>query len=343
MVAEKVFIDKMPMSWYEFLNANQLKEGDTIKILSKEYVLRKGILRQKDIYSDAQNQTKNTFGFKWSKRDTYELKNVQDNAKVWLIERYLDGKPEKLNDYLHQGSRVLDAGCGSGYSSIPLFEQYFNKINYLGVDISNAIDVAAERFRERGLRGEFIQADLLKLPFAKPAFDMIFSEGVLHHTDSTENALKYLSTLLLPQGRFLFYVYRKKGPVREFADDYIRNYLKDMDDQQAWDALLPLTKLGKALGELNIKIDVPEDIPCLGIPAGGIDLQRFFYWHMFKAFYKPDWSIDEMNHVNFDWYRPLNCHRHTPEEIRQWCGEAGLTIEHMNVQEAGITVVARRK
>ena len=47
-----------------------------------------------------------------------------------------------------------------------------------------------------------------------------------------------------------------------------------------------------------------------------------------------------MNHVNFDWFRPLNCHRHTVEEVEKWCKDTSLTIEHMDVQESGITVVA---
>ena len=50
-----------------------------------------------------------------------------------------------------------------------------------------------------------------------------------------------------------------------------------------------------------------------------------------------------MHQINIDWFRPLNCRRHTPEEITRWCEEAGLEIEHINLQEAGITVVARRK
>jgi hypothetical protein len=171
---------------------------------------------------------------------------------------------------------------------------------------------------------------------------LIFSEGALHHTSSTEKTLKYLSKLLLPGGIFLFYVYRKKGPIREFVDDYIRNYLKDFSDEEAWQKLIPLTKLGKSLGELNIEVNVPEDIPYLGIKSGKMDVQRLFYWCIFKAFYKPDFTLDEMNHINFDWYRPLNCQRHTPEEIRQWCKEAGLIIERINIEEAGITCVAKK-
>src|SRR5262249_13386977 len=130
--------------------------------------------------------------------------------------------------------------------------------------------------------------------------------------------------------------------IREFTDDFIREQLRNLDDPQAWKALEPLTRLGVALGELNATIDVPEAIPFLGIPKGKVDLQRFFYWNICKLYYRPDFSLEEMNHINFDWFRPMNCHRHTPDEVRRWCAEAGLEIERMTVEEAGITVVARK-
>lgn len=328
------------MFWAEMLGYNKSEDGSVFTIGGKEYLLMEGMLRQKDIYSDMQQQTKDTFGFKWEKRDTYESDLVKENARNWLKDRYLGGDISLLKKWLPDGAKLLDAGCGAGFSALLIFQDYLNNISYLGADISSAVEVASKRFAEANAKGEFIQASLAELPFSNPVFDVIFSEGVLHHTDSTEKSLKYLSGLLVEGGRFLFYVYKKKGPVREFTDDYIRNQLLPMNDEQAWNALMPLTKLGKLLGELNIQIDVPEEIACLEIPAGPVDLQRFFYWHIFKAYYRPDWTLDEMNHVNFDWYRPINCQRHTPDEIKQWCCEAGLEIERMDVQEAGITVVA---
>jgi SAM-dependent methyltransferase len=204
------------------------------------------------------------------------------------------------------------------------------------------VDVARVRFNENTLPAEFIQADIGNLPFTQPVFDLIFSEGVLHHTDSTEKSLKELAALINPGGYFLFYVYRKKAPIREFCDDYIREKLTALTDEEAWKALIPLSKLGQSLGELDVTITVPEDVPILEIPAGTYDLQRFFYWYVFKAFYRKEYSLDEINHINFDWYRPSNCHRHTEREIQQWCLEAGLHIEVMNVEEAGITVVAQK-
>ena len=330
------------MYWYKYLSANNLNEGESIDLLSSKYILKNNILRQNEVYSKQQNQTKEAFGFKWNKRETYESNTIHVNSQRWLKERYLRSEEdaELLKKWLPDGAKFLDVGCGSGFSAMLLFEKFINKINYLGVDISSAVDIAVKRFNENNIRGEFLQADILKLPFSGPTFDVIFSEGVLHHTDSTEKALKYLATLLIPGGRFMFYVYLKKGPIREYSDDFIRNHLSNMDDKQAWEALIPLTKLGKILGDLRLKVDIPEEIPFLGIPAGSIDLQRLFYWYVLKAYYKPEWTHDEMNHVNYDWYRPTNCYRHTPGEIRKWCNEAKLKIEHMDIQDSGITVVA---
>jgi arsenite methyltransferase len=292
-------------------------------------------------YSEAQRQTGNAFGFQWSKRQTYESEAMRAFGRQWLFERYCDNRPELLREWLAGGRKIiLDAGCGSGYSAMLFFGDHLREHDYLGVDISSAVEVAKTRFQEAGYPGDFLRMSLLELPLPDESVDMIFSEGVLHHTDSTEQSLKSLAPKLKKGGRFLFYVYAKKAVIREFTDDYIRAQLQPLNDEEAWKALEPLTKLGIVLGKLNIDVEVPEDIPFLGIRRGKMDLQRFFYWNICKLYYRPEFTLDEMNHMNFDWFRPLNCHRHTPEEIKQWCREAEMSIGHMNVQEAGITVVA---
>ncbi|MBI5403568.1 MAG: class I SAM-dependent methyltransferase [Ignavibacteriae bacterium] len=299
---------------------------------------------QKAGYSDNQEQTKNTFGFKWAIRDSYDSDAAKKRVKDWLIERYCDNKEEAVKDWLVGGDKIiLDAGCGSGLSALLLFGKELNYNNYLGVDISDSVGVAEERFKEEGIKGEFLQASILDLPFADETVDIIFSEGVLHHTDSTEDALIYLSRKLKKGGIFMFYVYAKKSVIREFTDDYIREKLSTMTDEEAWEALKPLTKLGQEMGRLNVKLNVPDDIPFLGIKRGEVDLQRFIYWNIFKAYYRPEYTLDEMNHLNFDWFRPLNCRRHTEDEIREYCRKANLEIELFNKQEAGFTVIARKK
>jgi len=304
---------------------------------------RKEALSVKDC-SPEQIQTAECFGYKWSKRDTYESESMKNLSKNWLIERYCGGDIDKLAGWLEGERRIiLDAGCGSGYSAILFLGDHLKNHDYLGVDISSAVNVAQCRFEEKGYPGDFMQMNLMDLPVPDGSLDLIFSEGVLHHTDSVAESIKYLAEKLKDGGRFLFYVYGKKSIVREFTDDFIRKRIQDLDDEQAWEALIPLTKLGNVLGNTKIEIEIPENIPLLDIEKGKIDLQRFFYWHICKLFYSSDLTLEEMNHINFDWFRPLNCHRHTPEEIKDFCANAELTIEHMDVQKSGITVVALKR
>ncbi len=147
-------------------------------------------------------------------------------------------------------------------------------------------------------------------------FDTILSQGVSHHTDSTSKSIFKLSQHLKKDGFFLFYVYKKKAIMREFSDDYIRNYLKNYSSKQAWELLKPLTKFGKQLGNLNINLNIKDDIKVLGIPKGKINLQRLIYYYFFKCYYKESLTLEQMNLINFDWFAPKNCHRHTQSEIK---------------------------
>jgi len=311
---------------------------------SKELGTNADNVQENGRLSSEQAQTAKCFDFKWRRRHSYESAQMQAISKKWLTERYCAGDPSKLNEWLGDGRKIiLDVGCGSGYSAILFFREYLKEHNYLGIDISSVVNVAKTRFEEQGYSGNFLQAVLMNLPIPENYADMIFSEGVLHHTDSVEKSIKYLTAKLKKGGWILFYVYSKKAVIREFTDDFIRDYLKDLRDEEAWETLKPLTNLGITLGKLNVEIDVPEDIPFLGIKKGKIDIQRFFHWNICKLFYSPDLTLEEINHINFDWFRPLNCHRHTPEEVISFCDDAGLRIERLNIQDPGITVVALKQ
>ena len=191
-------------------------EGVEFDCAGGRFIRRGGIVRSVELVSAAQAQTREAFGFKWARRDTFESEASLGAMREWATGRYgariadgswLDGRaPMPV---------VLDAGCGAAMTALVLFEKMLDRIRYVGVDISEAVDVAAQRFSERGVQAAFIQADLCQLPFVPGSVDAVFSEGVLHHTDSTELAIKRLAPLLRAGGLFMFYVYRRKGPVRE--------------------------------------------------------------------------------------------------------------------------------
>jgi arsenite methyltransferase len=288
-----------------------------------------------------QRQTGSSFGYKWTKRDSFGSEGMKAELHRWLVARYGFADAAEMRAFFAGRRRTLDAGCGAGFATSAWMTDGWdgNGAEWVGADISAAIDVARDRLGRFG-GTHFVQADVLQLPFRPGSFDTIVSEGVLHHTPSTERAMKSLVPLLAPGGELMFYVYRRKSPIREFTDDYVRERIADLSPEEAWKALRPLTRLGQALAELEVEVDVPEDVPLLGIEAGRYDVQRLIYWHVAKLFWNSQMTFEENNHLNFDWYAPRYAHRQSEEEVRGWCADEGLEITHFDVDRAGFTVRA---
>lgn len=332
-----------PDWFWPLVGSATVNEGERFDCRGAKLVMADGLLRDEECHDVGQTQTRETFSYKWQREDSYGSSAMVEFSRQWLEGRYsalwghqaadLGGEYRPL---------MLDAGCGSAYSAGILLETRFPKLRYVGADISRAADLAARSFAEKGIDGAIVQADLMRLPFADGAFDIVFSEGVLRHTPSTRAALAVVAKKARKGGAVAFYIYRKKSPVREFTDDYIRDLVTGIPPGRAWELLEPLTRLGIALGELNAEIDIPEEIGLLGIPAGRTNVQRLFYWHVCKLFYRPDMTLNEMNHINFDWFTPTYAYRQSVEEVQQWCREIGLDIVDLRAEEAGITVVATR-
>jgi SAM-dependent methyltransferase len=303
------------------------------------YAIRDGIPRLVGPIDPNQQQTSESFDYKWRRRDTYESDSLADVARAWFLQRYGFDSVEAMRAHFATG-RFLDAGCGSGFSAGLWTRGWADSPEYWAVDISAAIDVAQDRLSHLD-RAEFVQADVLQLPFADETFDAAIAEGVLHHTPSTREALASMTRVVRRGGEVCFYVYRRKAPAREFTDDHVRGLISGLPPDEAWEQLRPLTELGRVLAELHAEVDVP-DIPVLGIRAGRYDVQRLIYWNFAKLFWNENVSFDENLHVNFDWYHPRYAHRQSEDEIREWCRELDLKVDHFNADDAGYTVRAVR-
>jgi len=323
-------------------NGDRVVSGNLVAADGHTYPVIDGIPRFVRTDDEGQIQTADSFGYKWGKVESYDDGPMAVSSRAWQLERYGFESATDVRDAFAKHELVLDAGCGSAFSSSLWLDEGWTG-EWIGADISAAIDVAQKRIGH--IRGtHFVQADVLDLPFADGTFGAVFTEGVLHHTPSTERAFHSVARLLRPGGELFAYIYRKKAPVREFTDDYVRSLVAPMSPDEAWEALRPLTRLGQALAELNVEIDVPEDVPLLGIEAGRQDVQRLIYWNFAKLFWNPAWSFEENLHINFDWYHPTYAHRHTEEEIRGWCEAAGLDVIRLHDQEpAAWTIRARRR
>jgi SAM-dependent methyltransferase len=289
------------------------------------------------------SNTKKTFQDKWENnaRSFFaETLNEQSEICRWILQRNGFSDGQALREYLLDKRRILDAGCGNGRVTALLREHSAPERTEIV-----AIDVAAAHIAEQNLRPyeriTCLQRDLLNDLTDLGNFDFIYCQEVLHHTLDPRQAFLNLCGRLLPEGEIAIYVYKKKAPVREFVDDYVRERLSMLSYPEAMASCRQITELGKKLSELKVTIDIPR-IDILEIEAGEYDLQRFIYHFFAKCYWNPELSYHDNTVVNYDWYHPQECSRHELQEVRSWFEDAELQILHEYVDFYGITLRGRR-
>jgi SAM-dependent methyltransferase len=254
----------------------------------------------------------------------------------WILNRNGFKSVIEFSAYLRGKKRILDAGCGNGrVSALLRIHSSPEQTEIVGIDLV-ACEIARKNL-EQYKNVTFIEKDLLGDLTDLGQFDFIYCQEVLHHTTDPKKAFQNLGGLLVPHGEIAIYVYKKKAPVREFVDDYVREKISNLSYEEAMTTCEQLTELGKVLSEYQIKIRVPQ-VDILEIKAGEYDLQRFLYHFFVKCFWNPEFSLNDNVVINYDWYHPQLCSRHTVEEIREWFHSARLKITYEFVDFYGITM-----
>jgi SAM-dependent methyltransferase len=317
-----------------------LGDGALVAPAGGSYPIRDGIPRLSDPDASGQNDTFDTFSWKWTHVSPEEVDQRVEAQHAWYDERYgLDGD-DGLAALLADRGRILEAGTGLG-GDAARFARLAPHAEVVAIDLSKAIEVAAGRFGGPD-NLHYLQADIMHLPFAPATFDFISAEQVIHHTPDAKRAFAELAARLAPGGLFAAYLYRVKAPLRELADDWIRERATVMEPDDAMELGRDLAELGRELQRVGGTVKLERGVPLLGIEAGEHNVQRLVYWTLLKCFWNDDFSPNLNALVNYDWYAPQHASRHTPDEVRGWCTAAGLDVERMDVSDAAISVLARR-
>ena len=293
--------------------------------------------------SRAVQTTIDSFAFKWAVDPRKVFEERSRVGTFWFYDRFKSSLPRGETDFrdmLAPKGRLLDVGCGLGNMTLEM-ARLAPQAQVWGVDLTPVAPLFTK------LHGNIpnvrlVQGDIRNLPIAG-TFDLILADGVLHHTTDTRTSLLGLAGRLNPGGDFLFYVYKRKAPVREFTDDWLREHTTQMVPEECMEFCRALTDLGRQLRAAQITLRFEKPIPLLGIQAGEIDLQRWVYWHLLKCFW--DDGGNELAAVveNFDWYHPPIAHRHTLEEVQEWLEEAGLKVIQLVAADSGISVWGHRE
>ena len=290
------------------------------------------VQKKTDSSESNQQQTRDIFSDKWVEADEYKnIDKLYEFQYDWFLSLYGFESQEKLAAYLSDKKTIIDTGCGLGYKAA-LFAKLAPHAIVLGVDISDAIDVAAKNFRQYP-NLFFFRGDIANTGLKDGVIDFTVCDQVIMHTEVPEDTFRHLSNITSPGGEFACYVYSKKALPRELVDDYFRKATHTISKEEMWKFSEQLTELGKRLSDLKVSFESP-DIPLLGIKGGTYDIQRFIYWNFIKCFWKEEWGFDLSKSTNFDWYAPSNAKRFSKQEFLDMVHENRLQVSYLHEEEA---------
>ena len=285
-------------------------------------------------------KTETAFSSKWKNfNKSYHNKRWYDKQRKWFLDRFGWITVSKFLKFLNKCEYILDAGTGVG-NSAHWFSANKNALVF-AIDASESVIFANKKYGKIS-NIHFLQAYIRQLTFKKNFFNFICSDQVLHHTKDTKTSFINLTKHLKKNGLISIYVYKKKGPIREFSDDYIREIMVNKSAKDCLKFSKSMAILGRSLSKLNKKITIPENIPILKIKSGTYDLQRFIYWNFLKCWWSDKVPFDQSIATNFDWYFPKYAYRHTPNDVKNWFKEQKFKITHYNEIESGINVSGKK-
>lgn len=129
----------------------------------------------------------------------------------WLVEKARKGVFAKLlDDQIPPGARILECGCGTGQMSN--FLSVASRTVF-GSDMSLHSLMLGQAFKEKNdLRTvHFLQMNLFRPCFKPGTFDLVFCNGVLHHTSDPFLGFESITRLVRPKGYVMIGLYHRYG------------------------------------------------------------------------------------------------------------------------------------
>lgn len=127
---------------------------------------------------------------------------IQKTIEFRLFHRFLEKHKINLN-----GGVILDAGCGSGYST-KLIEAKYSPEELVAFDI---MPEQIELAKKRCLQASFFVGDVTDIDSPSNKYDAVFAFGILHHVPQWKRGLREIYRVLKPNGVLLIEEINRRG------------------------------------------------------------------------------------------------------------------------------------
>jgi glycosyltransferase involved in cell wall biosynthesis/ubiquinone/menaquinone biosynthesis C-methylase UbiE len=171
---------------------------------------RKKIAGSDKFKEEAQNQWNNDpCGSHYATKNTLHTLDWYLEVEAYRYGVYAPWMPEVMEFKKHSGKKLLEIGAGLG-TDLAQFAGHGSIVTDLDLSAGH-LELARENFRLRGLTATFLHYDAEKLPFDDNSFDIVYSNGVIHHIPDTRQVIREIYRVLKPGGRAIIMVYAQNS------------------------------------------------------------------------------------------------------------------------------------
>lgn len=243
---------------------------------------------------------------------TFTQEQLEDlNRNVWL--RHIVALPDD-----QKPRTLLDVGAGIGMEPTAIKNVTGAELAF-GVELNLTIIRRRPEFRRQpGLN--FVVASLFDLPFADESFDMVYCEGVLHHTFSTYEGFESISRRVRPGGYEFIWVYGHEDHLVATPRWWHRRHNFVEWASRPWISRAPRPIRNAIFKLLTL----------------GSYLRRWGPSHakLGKLRYGDRWKPANTEHALRDWLSPRYARRHGYNEVSEWYERNGFRVVDIQSSQA---------
>jgi ubiquinone/menaquinone biosynthesis C-methylase UbiE len=220
--------------------------------------------------TESERRTQEVYGETFARYDTEEFLSFLRPLEMRLA-------ANGISQNVFRNRKCLDGGCGGGRATVLMARAGAARVTALDLAAKN-IETTSRMVERLGLKSvETRQGSLLELPFEDESFDVVWSNGVIHHTVDPDRALVELARVLKPGGDLWLYVYGSGG-LYWFMIDFLRARLSGilMRDAMAYLTLaeVPTGRIAELMDDWYVPVlkryvhqDLSQRLESLGFAA----------------------------------------------------------------------------